>query len=431
MSARAGTAPAQSVEQGPNLFIVLGRTFLLGLIVVVFTLNGVLEVTGRAIAWEPLSALLLTLSALPDRAYAAIPINQYFLLGLLFRWIALSLALHAALLLLVSLRHLSLNFLLASLSGFLLGLFSITLISWTILIVVFIFNLFGTISAFFGQLLAAILLWILRPPQMYCFLLPLLLGIGWMLLGVLRSLWTERASVGGALLRLVGAALLLLMAVVVVLLVLAPFWYETVIPLLARIVAWWNSYVTPILLVVWHLFVVLLVAAVGAAVTLVSFWFLGSQLVDQFASSLISGKHTYALFHSSFGAGTVLAVLVLVCSANPLYAEIVSDILSRTVPGGNGDLFGIVYGLTPTSVLSLLQESLRASSIPLFDGISLLLTLFLSSCGLWMTLVSGGIRAPLLGLFDTRHAPPLLLAGLGLVIMLFGGIIDSIAQERS
>jgi hypothetical protein len=421
----------------PSLLQVCG-TLLCGLIVCVFSLNGVLR--NLAANWTGTKSgdALLALAAIPDSLYKALPGAEYFTLELLVRWVLLSLAVFVGLLLLNSVRHQTANIFVAGVGGLLLGLFALTWVSLLIFLVGIVIFCVLWLFGLLYWIAMGILAFFLWPPVLYTLLSLLLVIVAVALIAHLWSLslaqilaWLKELfsmfSVK-ALFAVVGLAA----AAAVVWFVVVPFLVEYVAPILAAIAAWLKEYVAPVIAWVFSALGILLLALLALVAVAGVLFLLGRLLVDQFASARVCGRDMHGAFATGFIVGAAAGLTLLVCSANEDYRAVVNAAWAGTVPVyADADIISVVYALMPGSAENLLRSLFVRASVPIFDSAALVATLFVANCSLMMGLLSGAAVEPLRRLFTLDRMPALFKLVSGAFAALIILAVDSAASQDS
>jgi hypothetical protein len=416
----------------------ISRTLLFGLVVCVFSLNGVLR--NLAMRWPGTKAgsALLGLAAIPDGIYDAVPGGKYFLFELLVRWVLMSLAVFVCLLLLNSIRHLTVNIFVSGSGGLFLGLFALTWVSLLIYVAMFVFVAVYWVVDLIKWVIAGILSFIFWPPVLFT-----LIGIGAIAGGVALISHLRNISLKEvldwlkAIFGKISVKPLLFLAGVVaaaalVWLVVIPLVREYIIPILAAIAAWLKEYVTPVLAWLFFAVAALILALLALAATVVALFILGRQFIDQLSSANTCGRDMHRAFAAGFAVGAAAGLALLVCSANEEYRAVVNASWAGTSPVFAGaDIVGAVYAFMPGSAEALLQALFVKASLPIFDSALLVVTLFLANCSLLMGLLSGVTVEPLRQLFTRERMPPLFHLMFGLLVGVAVVAINSIASEDS
>lgn len=414
-----------------RLLLSLGLNLPFGLLVVVFSLNSVLRHLAGQWPETKASGVLLSLATIPENIYSALPGGPYFLFELLIRWVLLSLAAFILLLTITAIRHKSASVFVSGFAGLFVGLFSLTWISILIFCVLIIIAIIAWLFWLLSVTLSAILSFILWAPILYT-LIGIVLIIGAVaLVAKLKDLSvasiTEKLKLKPFLIGAVIAGLLGVVWFVVV-----PFWRAYINPILEQIKSWLKEFVAPPLgwffSILFTIILSILTVALGIAVLVV----LGMQFCSQFVSAKNCGSDTHMTFDAGFGIGVVMALLLVVCSANGDYRAIVNASWASTFPAlGNIDVPGVVNALMPHSAETLLQTLFAKASIPIFDAASLFTLLFFANCSLLMGIISGVVIKPVRSLVNAARMPVLFRLLFGVFIGFAVMTIDSISNQDS
>lgn len=421
----------------PVIFRVASTLFF-GLVVCVFSLNGVLRNLGGRWPSTKTGSALLSLAAIPDAIYGAAPGGKYFLFELLVRWVLLSLAVFVCLLLLSSVRHRTVNIFVSGAGGLLLGLFALTWVSLLVFVALFVFAVINWVMGMIQWIIAGILSFIFWPPVLFT-----LIGIGVVagaifLIAQLRNLSLEEVLewIKRVLGRLSAKPLLAVLGVVVaaavVWLVFVPLWREYIGPLLAAIAAWLSEYVVPILAWLFSALLTLILALLATAAVVAVLFILGRQFMDQLASAHGCGRDMHSAFAAGFAVGAAAGISLLVCSTNDDYRAIVNASWAGTSSvSTTADIVGAVYAFMPASAEALLKGLFVKAALPIFDSALLVVTLFLANCSLLMGLLSGITIVPLKQLVARDRLPPLFNLMFGLLVGVAIVAINSAASQDS
>lgn len=401
---------------------------LFGIAVCIFTLNGVLKLLATKIPNSQISQAVTQVAQFPDYIYNLLPGGPYFLFTLLVHWGVLSVFILFILLTITALRHGSPSFFIAGTAGFLAGLFIITELTLLILLGIVIFYIFTWLLWLFGIVITFLMSWLLWPPVL-------------IVLGVIALIFTalifgtdiidwlkERLSSLPAMV-LAASALVGLLALIWYLGI--PAWNMYILPFLTAISNFLKIWLGPLLAWIFSIIGVLLIIIIAGAALIFVLSFLGQQYLTQYISGRFCGRSTYEAFDACFGIGASIALILLVCSSNPNYYELIKVAWSETSPlWTQMDIIGIVYGVVPQSTLKFLQSVLAWSAIPIFDATTLVLVLFLMNCSLLMGLFSGVVINPLKGLLTWERMPALIKLAGGAVVILLMNAIDSEASSN-
>lgn len=413
-------------------FIQIAGTLMCGLMICVFSLNGVLR--NLAGNWPETKAgnALLGMAAIPDAIYEALPGGKYFLLELLVRWALLSLAVFVGLLLLNSIRHQTINFFVSGAGGLLLGLFVLTWVSLFIFLLWIVLICIGWVYGLLQWIFMAILSFLLWPPVFLT-----LIGLGAIVGAVALVALVKNLSLAQVIawlkqvLSLLTARVLffvlgLAAAAALVWFVVIPLWVEYVAPLLALIAAWLKEYVAPIIAWVLSALITLIIVVLAAAAVIGLIFLLGRQFIDQLVSARLCGRDMYGAFAAGFCVGAAAGLTLLVCSANADYRAVVNAAWAGTSPiFADADIVAAVYALMPGSVEALLQPLFTRASVPIFDSALIVVTLLLANCSLLMGLLSGTTVEPLRRLFRVDHMPVVCRLMFGVIVASIVVVADS------
>jgi hypothetical protein len=411
------------------LLLSLGRNIPFGILVAVFSLNSVLRHLAAQWPETRSSDVLLGLAAIPEKIYGVLPGGSYFLLELLIRWVLLSLAVFILLLLITAIRHKSASVFLSGISGLLIGLFSLTWISLLVFCALIILAVIAWLFSLMSYIFSAIVSFIVWAPILYT-LIGIIVIIGAVALfskikelsvkSLIEKLKLKPFLIGAVIAGLIG----------VVWLVVIPFFRVYVSPILERIRSWLSEFVAPPLGWFFSILFGIIIAIIAIALGIAILFILGLQLCDQYVSAKVCGSDTHRTFDAGFSIGVVMALMLLVCSANGDYRAILNASWSSTFPAlGNIDVPGVVNALMPHSAETLLQTLFAKASIPIFDAASLLTLLFLANCSLLMGLVSGIDIKPIRALVNPSRMPVLFRLLFGLVIGFAAMAVDSLSNE--
>jgi hypothetical protein len=419
-------------------FFQISGTLLCGLIVCVFSLNGVIRNLAGKWPKTKTGDALLALAAVPDSIYKVLPGAEYFVLELLVRWVLLSFAVFVGLILLNSIRHQTTNIFVAGVGGLLLGLFSLTWVSLLIflmgIIIFCVLWLFGLLY-WIGIGILSFFLW---PPILFTLLGILILIGGVALIAQLRNLslaqiiaWLKEffsMFPAKALFVVLGLAV----AGAAIWFIVTPLWIAYITPILAAIAAWLNEYVAPI--IAWLLSAVLVLVLVLLALATIAgvLFLLGRLLLDQLASARICGRDMHGAFAAGFASGAAAGLTLLICSANEDYRAVVNAAWAVTSPVfADADIVAAVYALMPGSAEVFLRSLFVKASVPIFDSTVLVATLFVANCSLLMGLLSGATVEPLRRLFTLDRMPVLFKLVFGVFMAAVIVAADSVINPDS
>jgi hypothetical protein len=425
---------APTIAQRPTFFQVT-LILLCGFLVTVFSLNGVLRKIGEGWNGTKSGNALLSFAAIPDILYNGLAGGKYFILGVLVRWVLLSLTIFVGLLVLNSIRYQTINIVVSGVGGLLIGIFALTWISLFVFLIRLVFLIVGLIFAFLYWVIAGIFSLLLWTPVLVTLIVIVVLACAIPLVAFVKDvslaqIWIWFKGLFG---RLSVKPLLFLAALVTVFagvwFVLIPLWLEYISPIIALVQAWLNEHVIPILAFLLSGLGTLLLILLGLAAVAAVLYVLGKQFIDQLKSARWCGKEMHRTFCAGFSIGAAAGLALLVCSANSEYRAVINGAWASTSPIlVDVDIIRVVYALMPASAESLLQGLLIKASPPIFDFALLVLTLFLANCSLVMGLLSGVHVEPLRQIFSRERLPPLfsVLFGvfIGISIVAAGAIAD-------
>jgi hypothetical protein len=407
-----------------------------GILVCIFSLNGVLRLIaekGQGTRW---SAALLTLAEIPDSMYARVSAGPFLLFELLFRWVLVSLAVYFLLLIVASARHWSPTLFASGMAGFLVGLFVLTWVSILLFLLYIVIVVVIWLRDLIGLIYTAILSFLLWPPVLYTVVtviaLLLLVGIISLVRGVsIAALWNSiKDSLGNLSARPVIFVFLLIVAAALIWFVGIPLWQNYIAPVLALIREWLVQNILPLLSWIATVLMTVVIGAVLLVLTLGSFLVLGWHFAEQFSSARFCGRNTHKLFEAGFANGAVLGMILLVCLSNPDFRSLVNVVWVDTSPVFSGmDLTATVYALMPAKAESLLHTAFSKASIPVFDTACLLIALLVANCSLATSLVAGVTIEPLRQLLRADRLPILGRLLFGVLIMVAVGLVSSVTEE--
>jgi hypothetical protein len=422
------TPPSQSAFSSG-----IAKTILLGMIPLVFTLNGVLGFVSRHttdVAW--VSMLLEYLSKLPNLIYTTIlPLNQYFWFALLIHWIFWSLAIHLLLASLASLRHGTPRFILSSLFGFSTGLFIITWLSWLLWLAVIIYAIVAAVGEFVSMVIRTLLIFLITPPVLYLTLLLLLIVVALMVYSVI-SMRSRNPIDWRRMLKISGIAVVaVLLTLLLVRFAFAPLWQDVIQPILAGLARWWIEWAVPTIGAIFGFLAKLVIYLVGFVIALVVMFILGRQIAEQIGSPIGTGLRTCGFFDTGFGIGASLALIMLVCFANPVYANLINQAWAMTTPiGRDMDLVRVFHSFVPERTAVLLRNVLNGSSLPLFDSLMVFIAMFLANCSVLTGIFDRIDPEPLRRIIARDRQPILLMTVGGTLLALAATMIDRDASQN-
>ena len=413
------------------------RCVLFGVIVCVFSLNGVLRWVANHWPGGRLSNALAAISLFPESLYKGLPGGQYLVFELLFRWALVLLATYLLLLLIASIRHGSPAILVSSVCGLLIGLFALTWISILILVVSFLFAVVMWIKDLVTYVITAIVSFFLWPPVFYTLLTLIVIAIvagvivatGFSIKRVWEAFkaWVRNMSAKPLILLLVILASLALIWFVAI-----PLWQLYISPILLLIRNFLAEYVGPIITWIVSWLITLASGVIVIALVLGALGVLGWQFADQFSSARKCGQKTGAAFEAGFATGAAMGLILLVCSASPIFKELVNASWSNTSPlFSSVDLSAALFYFMPASAEVRLHDVFAKASLPLFDMASLLVALFLVNSSLIAGLLSRVSIQPLRELFTWEGLPPLGKVLFGFVVACGALLVGSLANQDS
>jgi hypothetical protein len=383
------------------------RIFILGIVICVFTLNGVINFFAQRISISFVSNALRDVGNFPNKLYKTLPVHPNFWFELFIHWIILSVGVLCILLIITSLLRQSATVFILGFMGLLSGIFVVTWISLvgyvSFKIISIILWIINGVKEFFSRGLA----FFLESPLIYCTVVIGVLFAGFVIVGIIQIIKESNMRFSKSL-------------------------FMKGIFIAASIFVVWlfSGSIIPVTVSIIEIIALIVASILSIAVTVGILLLLGSQFYDQFSSARVCGKDTYEIFNTGFGMGASIAILMLVCSANSDYGDIVNQSWSITVPFlRDVNIVNTFHTWVPQDVRVYLQSLLENSSMPIFDSICIVVISFLSSCSLVMGMVSGIDIKPIRGFFSLQNMPPL-LKGVGGVFIAVGiNIIDSIASK--
>ncbi|HSE16514.1 MAG TPA: hypothetical protein VLB46_05650 [Pyrinomonadaceae bacterium] len=408
------------------------RWVFYGVIVSVFSLNGVLRLIAHNRPDSRLSSLLTTIASVPDALYLGLPGGKFLLFELVLRWVLIVLTAYVLLLLIASLRHQSAAVAVSGISGLLVGLFALTWLSILILLVGLLITLLAWIADLVRYVIEAIASFLLWGPVFYTILSVVALALVAGLIKLVKSvsfaeLWNSlKEWLRNLSARPIVFFLMMLAVVALIWFVGIPLWKYYIEPLLLIIKEWLIQYIVPIISFIGSILVTLFLALVLVSAVVVSLGMLGWQFAEQFLSARFCGRTTSKSFEAGFSIGAVMGLVLLVCSANPTFRSLVNASWSDTSPILSSlDLGATVYMLMPARAELLLHEAFAKASLPIFDLICLLIALLLATASLITSLLSSFKVEPLRDLFSWTNLPPIGKLLFGFVLMLGVTLIGS------
>ena len=407
---------------------------LCGILVCVFSLNGLLKVIANQWPGTRTNSFLLSIAGVPESLYQSLPGGPFLLFELLLRWAVLLLAAYFVLLLIASVRHQSPVIVVSGLGGLFVGLFSLTWLSLLILVLSLLRRLGAFVMELLQYVFTAILSFFLWAPIFYTILVVIGIVTITVIISVIkdvsfRDLWENlkewlRNLSARPLFFLLG----LLAVAALIWFVGIPIWEHYISPLLSLIRNWLAEYIAPILSWIWSLLLTLILGAILGALVLLALGVLGWQFMDQFVSARACGSDTHVAFRAGFGMGAAMGLILLVCAASPTFRSLVNTSWSETSPVFSSlELSTAVFYFVPASIETQLHDALAKASIPVFDLTCLILTLLIANSSLITSVLSRVTIKPLRGLIAPQSWPPLGMALFGLVIV----ILDSYGNDNS
>jgi hypothetical protein len=406
------------------------KQIFFGVIVVIFSLNGVLKLIAQKNPVSSISYSLYQASQVPNYLYNQVPGGQHFLFALLIHWLLISLLVFFVLLAITSLRHGSFSFLFSGTIGFVGGLSALTLITLIFYAIYWLIVFFSWVVSTVQSVILYLLSWILWPPSLI--ILGTLLAAG-----LLYAIIKNRDAIFKAIRELLQFFLSSLPKILVFVGLLAVtvgiIWFvgSLIYPFVLAVIAFIQEYIAP--LIAWVLAViitlVLFLLAIGFILAVV--WALGELLLEQFSAAQFCGRSTHEAFDSCFGVGATLSLILLVCAAKPEYHEILRFIWAETsyvLPQVDPVIFA--YALMPQEAYEGLQQGLQWSSIPIFDTLNVVICLVLMNASLLMGMLSGIIIKPLGDLIAVERAPASIKLFGGLLFALLVVLTDSSASSE-
>lgn len=420
----------------PVLFVG-GRLFF-GVVVTVFSLNGVLRLIAAHWPGTRWADALSGVASIPDSIYGKISGGPYLLFELLLRWVLFSLLVYFFLLLVCSVRHKSATVFASGIAGFVLGLFALTWFSILIFLLFLVIAVIGWIIAVIKVVVTAILAFFLWPPVLYTLLtlisISLIVGLISLIRGVsFAALWNRlkewlKSLSARPLVFILG----FLALAAFIWFVGIPIWQYYIAPILALIREWLIEYILPVLSWIGTVVVALIAGLILLVLVVGALLALGWQFAEQFSSARFCGRNTHTLFEAGFSLGAALGLALLVCLANPSFRSLVNVVWADASPVmPSMDLSAVVYSLMPAQAESLLVAAFSRASIPIFDIAALLATLLLANCSLVTSLIAGVTVEPLRKLLQQNRLPVLGKLLFGFVIMVAAGLLGSMTGEDS
>jgi hypothetical protein len=317
-----------------------------------------------------------------------------------------------------------------------LGLFALTWVSLLIFLVRIVLYVILWVFELLYWIATSILSFFLWPPVLYT-----IIGVGLIVAGVALFALFKNISLaqilawlkelfGALTAKTLLAVAALLATAAVVWFVVIPFWLDYVAPILAAVAAWLKEYVAPIIAWLVSAVGVLILALLVLAAVVGALYLLGRLLVDQLASARVGGRDIHGAFATGFATGAAAGFTLLVCSANEDYRAVVNAAWAGTSPVfADADIVRALFSLMPGSAEALLRNLFAKASVPIFDSIVLVMTLFLANCSLVMGLLSGVTVEPLRRLFVVDRMPALLKLLSGAFTSVVFAAADSIANS--
>lgn len=394
---------------------ILGWNLWFGVVAVIFSLNGVLSYISQQakdIAW--LSTFIMYLSEIPERLYQQLPVSQYFWFELFIRWLLIGFLGYFFLISMASMRCRNLRIIGVSLLGFIFGVFIITWIDLIIRLV----GLVIIIHSFFVNLFKDILIFLFTPPVTYIVIPVIIIIASIVFLDYLRKNrmnWRQIFIFGTFL--IVGIIVILLLTRI----------FDTFIWKIFS--EWWNEWILPFLAVIWSYVSVPLALIISILVISL----IGNQFAEQFKSPVMAGQSVGELFNVSFDLGFTCSIILAICDSNPEYSLLANDALLKTFSLFQSvDMIAFVHAFISDSVRSFFRSVLSSSSLPIFDMICVLISLFLASCSLIMGIMKGITSNTLREVFNPeRGLPPILSVFITAAFSIVVAIIDGMANNQA
>jgi hypothetical protein len=390
------------------------RWLFYGVIVSVFSLNGVLRLMAHKWPDNRLSQILTTVASIPDSIYRGLPGGQFLLFELLLRWVLILLSAYVLLLLIASLRHQSGAVAVSGILGFLIGLFALTWLSILILVIWLIVTFIGWIVALVRYVFEAIASFLLWAPVFYTIVAVAALALITVIIMLAKSvsfaeLWNSfKEWLRSTSAKPVVLFLLMLGAIALIWFVGIPLWRYYIEPILMIVRDWLMQYVVPMVSLIVTVVLTLVFGLILIVAVLIGVGTLGWQFAEQFLSARFCGRTTSKSFEAAFSIGAVMGLVLLVCSANPTFRSLVNASWSDTAPILSWlDLCSAVYMFMPAQAELLLHAAFAKASLPIFDLVCLLFALLLASSSLITSLLSRFTAEPIRELFSWSSLPPL------------------------
>jgi len=379
----------------------------LGGCVCVFTLAGVLKNLGVQLGDNAPAHILASLGALPETVYHALPGSPPFVFELLLRWVFLSAVIFLVLLFFNAVRSGTPTAFVSGVGGLSLGA---TIFTWLPLLVMalwYVLWIIATIAGFIKWILtvvvSAILLILLWSPLFYTLVTLAVVAVVAGLVWAIYSSWAEiwRLIISMQFLKLLSAIPILIGALYVLWLVWDGF-LRAIVEAIAR---WLEYYVLPLVRALGVLVGYLILGIVILAASVFILVVLGAHIFEQFSFAKKTGRTTCAAFDAGFSFGLTMAIIFLVCSAEPAYAALVSDAWNSASPILAADFLRTFHALSPDQILVPLQGLFLHPPLPIFDVFVLVSCLFVANCSMLMGLFCGSVREPLRGLVKVTRLP--------------------------
>lgn len=408
-----------------------GLRWLCGVLVCVFSLNGLLRFIANQWPGTRTSSVLTTVASVPDSLYLSLPGGPYLLFELLLRWVVILFGVYLLILLISSVRYQSPVIFVSGMSGLFIGLFALTWLSILIFIVLLLLGLFRLIASLVSYVITAIISFFLWTPIFYTIVVLIGITIVAVIISVLKGIsfrdlwehfkeWLRNLSARPLVFLLALTALGALIWFVGI-----PLWEHYISPILLLIRNWLAEYAGPILSWAGSLLATLFLGAIVVVLTLLVLGVLGFQFVDQFRSARAGGGDTHQAFRAGFGMGASLGLVLLVCAATPAFRSLVVTSWSQTSPVlSSMDLGGAVYYFMPASIETPLHSALAKASLPVFDLACLLVTLIVANSSLITGMFSRVTVRPLRSLVALESLPPVGVALFGVLVAVAGSLGD-------
>lgn len=258
------------MQKHPHLLTHTG----IGFVVALFSLNGLIGALARRAPIPIMRTALVSLSGFAERCYAALPINRYARFVTLLHWIVWFIAAFFLLVGLAALRQRRLAVLVAGTTGWLIGIFIITWITYVLWVMICLLRGLAALHerlSEFGRILFS-------SPLKYCFAVFAIILVGGSVVALASSV--TRPSRAQVLKAVAGIVVGSIVVWIIVgpgsgpMLLLGQLWTTTLLPALAAIVKF---------------IIVLGTVVIGAAIAAIVMFIVGRQFVEQFPSACLGG----------------------------------------------------------------------------------------------------------------------------------------------